>query len=432
MGNIGHKIIANSDYSSLTKPIYPFFKPSVSARQYDPPSQYFSYPYPPPHPMISPPSYNNNYMHQARRNIYNTILKDKVQDLEDALMERQTMKKESTLAKVHSLAQLSTIHEDRDSSSSEMLKIMSKQQDLLGDMVKTVQSLQPRFNFPQHGLEYGYAHPAPQAARTPDSKKPGFNREELLKDLDLEYENEEDYFTEAKKYKYGELSQEERSKVYDQISVEKMKRERSEHKRFIRGKRRFRALVWTILFPVFVFAAMMKRKGTMKKAYIKDMKDSIEIFREVAGTWVLKSARDPIISILSDASLDFNVTAKDQWFSKGKPDALNTKKLKIHVRLRGIFQGLLNNTNKESFPRPLMLFIDRFVNNGAFIPQKYFVPYEKARLEFDEFEGLRNQTEEKKGMLIAFFFITRILVAMFLLNPEKNGLPVRKNSRVLG
>lgn len=428
MGNIGHKIVANSDYSNLTKPIYPFFKPSLSARQYDPPSNYFAYPHPPPHPMLPPPIYNNNYMHQARNVVYNSLLKDKVKDLEDALIERQTIKKENTMAKVRSLGQLSTSNQEHDITSLEMLKIMNKQQDLLGDMAKTVQSLQQKMNFPEHGREFGYFAP-----RTPIKalEKPVASKEEILKDLDFESDDEEDFLDRGKQYDYHGLNNEEKAKMYDKIKGERLERERIENKKKIRGIRRFRVVVWTILFPIFIFGVMIKRKGTMKKAYIRDMKESIEIFKEVAGTWVLKSARDPIISILSDTSLDFNVTAKDFWFNKGKPDALNTKKLKIHVRIRGIFQGLLDTTTKASFPKPLMLFIDRFVNNGAFIPQNYFVYYEKSRLNFDDFGALCKQDEGRKGMLIAFFFISRILVGMLLLNPGKSGLPVRKYSNVL-
>jgi hypothetical protein len=199
----------------------------------------------------------------------------------------------------------------------------------------------------------------------------------------------------------------------------------------VKGIRRFRALVWGILFPAFVYAVMIKRKGTMKRIYMQEMRDAIEYFKKIAVNWVLKATKDPIVSVITDPSLDFNVTAKSIWFSKGKPDALNTKKLKLHVRIKGLFEGLLQATNPKSMPKPLMLFIDRFINNGAFIPQEYFVPYEKARLNFDKFGAVCNQTENRKLMLICFFFISRILVAMLLMNPSQNRIPIQENSKAL-
>ena len=245
MNNIGQRIIANSDYSNLTKPIYPFFKPSVTARQYDPPSHYFSYPFPPPHPILLPPVYNNSYMHQTRHGLYNSLLKQEIQDLEDVLKERQTLRKKSTLAKVQSLTQLSRISDKKDDTSIEMLKIMNKQQDLLGDMVKTVQNLQPRLNYPPNSQEYGYYTPKakqPTPIQTP--KKEKVSREEILKDLDLESDNELDYLNNEKdSYLNNHLTQKEKSKLYDKIKSEKLKKERAEQKKSIKGIRKFRAFV---------------------------------------------------------------------------------------------------------------------------------------------------------------------------------------------
>ena len=441
MGNIGHKIIANSDYSSLTKPIYPFFKPSVSARQYDPPSYYFAYPYPPPHPFLPPPVYNNSYMHSTRHSVYNSLIKEKIQDLEDALKERQTIRKEQTLAKVQSLAQLSTINEEKDQTSAEMLRIMSRQQELFGDMVRSVQNLLSKFNFPPSSLEYGYPAPRPAIEKPREksaekssekSSEKVISKENILKDLDLASDDDSDYLDKSGKYHFEKLTEEEKVKLYEKLDADKIAKEKEYYKKKIKGIHRFRAVIWAIMFPVFIFGIMIKRKGTMKGLYVKDMKESIEIFLEVAGSWVLKAVREPIMSILSDTSLNFKLSGKDLWFSKGKPDALNTKILKIHVRVRGIFQGLIAHTNKQSLPKPLMIFIDKYINNGAFIPINYLVPYEKSRLEFDKFGALCNQNEEKKGMMIAFFFLSRILVEGFLLNPQKHGLPIQKNSNVLG
>lgn len=437
MNNIGSRIIANSDYSNLTKPVYPFFKPSITVRQYDPPSNYFSYPLLPPHPTLPPPVYNNSYMHQTRHNLYNTLLREKVEDLEEALKEKADLRKQGTLLKMQSMTHLSSSLEyRRDNTQDEMMKVVNRQQELIGDMVKTIQTLQPRMNFPENGVEFGYRTPRPQIEKdlfekSVDKKLP--TKEDILKDLDLESDNgEEEYLDKEKLYKITPgLTELEKAQIYDRIKKQKRKREMEANKIKVKGIRKFRALVWGILFPAFVYGVMIKRKGTMKSIYMQEMRDAIEYFTKIAVNWVLKATKDPIVSVITDPSLDFNVTAKSFWFNKGKPDALNTKKLKLHVRIKGLFEGLLQATNPKSMPKPLMLFIDRFINNGAFIPQEYFVPYEKARLSFDKFGAICHQTEDRKLMLICFFLITRILVATLLMNPSKNRIPIQENSKAL-
>jgi hypothetical protein len=416
MNNIGSKIISNYDYSNLTKPNYPFPKPSITQRQYDPPLYYFNYPHPPPNPIFSPPVYNNSYMNLARKRIYNSLLKDKIDDLEDALMQRQTLRKENTLAQVHSLSQLPRSPLDRDNTSSEMLKIMGKQQDLIGDLANSIKSLGEKINFPHNSIEYGIASPQIPVKTRTTTPKTIKSREEVLKELDISSDHESEYLEKKRNL----LMPGTKTKSFRFPSPKKN-----------RGIRKFRALVWAILFPAFIFHEMNKRKGMLKIEYKLDMESLIESFTNIAARWVLQYTRSPIMSILQDQSLDFNISGKDSWYSKGIPDAINTKKLKLHVRVKGLIEGLQEGTSRKLIPLKLIQFFSKFLNNGAFIPEKYFSSYEKSRLEFDKFGSLRNQDDEKRGMMIAFFIITRILVAKFLLSPEEYNLPVRAGSKAV-
>ena len=418
MNNIGSKIISNYDYSNLTKPNYPFPKPSVTQRQYDPPQYYFSYPHPPPNPLFSPPIYNNSYMTLARKRIYNSLIREKIEDLEDALMQRQTMKKENTLAQVHSLGRLTNVTTERDQTSLEMIKIMGKQQELIGDLAKSVQSLGEKINFPHSSLEYGLV--SPRIIEKPQESTIR-SKEEVLRELDISSDNEEEFMQKQRNITLQSAS------AQGSLSKQFLFPNKSK----LRGKRRFRALVWAILFPVFIFHNMNKRKGKLKRDYMHNMEDMIQQFTNVASKWVLQHTRGPIMSIVTDMSLDFHITGKDSWYSKGIPDAINTKKLKLHVRVRGFLEGLMEGTSRTSMPSQLVYFFDKFLNDGAFIPEKYFVPYEKSRLEFDKFGSLRNQNDEKRAMMLAFFLITRILISKFLLRPFDYNLPVKPGSKVL-
>jgi hypothetical protein len=189
-------------------------------------------------------------MYQTRHKVYNTLLRDEIEDLEDALKERQTMRRDQTLAKVQSLAQLSRITESQDHTSTEMLRIMSRQQDLIGDMVKTIQNLQPRFNLPASGVEYGF--PQPKTTERPVEKQQ-ISKEEILKDLDIESnEEEEDFIDKEQQIRFSPMmSDKEKAEIYDKIRSQKPSREKMDVRRKISGVRRFRALVWGLLFPIF-------------------------------------------------------------------------------------------------------------------------------------------------------------------------------------
>lgn len=426
MNNIGSKIISNYDYSNLTKPTYPFPKPSITQRQYDPPSNYFSYPLQPPHPMFSPPIYNNSYMNQTRKRVYNSVLKEKIDELEDALLERQSMKKERTLLQVHSLGMLSKSNKSNtgDETSMEMLKIMNRQQDLLGDLARTVKMLGEKVQFPQSSIEYGMPLPKNYSQSTRNVGGEAKNKEDILRELDIESDDDPEIF----KVDDGNFNSVPGSRRGVGSVGSFAKQKFIPHK--LQGRKRFRALVWAILFPVFAFNLINKRKNHLKRDYISEMGSSISHFKKIASKWVLLHTKEPILSILKDASLDLDITGKDVWYSKGVPKALNTKIQKIHVRLKAFFTGLIEGTSREIIPKNLLFFFEKFINNGAFIPDDYFVPYEKARLNFDKFGALVKQDDEKKGMLLVFFLVSKILVAMFLMKPVENNLPIVKGGNV--
>jgi hypothetical protein len=60
--------------------------------------------------------------------------------------------------------------------------------------------------------------------------------------------------------------------------------------------------------------------------------------------------------------------------------------------------------------------------DGSYLPPAYFLGYERSRLEQDLFSALKNQTEDKKEMMVCTFFITRVFVKEFALKMEENGV----------
>jgi hypothetical protein len=75
-------------------------------------------------------------------------------------------------------------------------------------------------------------------------------------------------------------------------------------------------------------------------------------------------------------------------------------------------------------PAPLRVFIDGYVSNGAHIPIKALVAFEKSRVEWNQHGAICRQDRDKQHMLVCCLFVTKHLVNI-LMRPKENSLPVR-------
>jgi hypothetical protein len=127
------------------------------------------------------------------------------------------------------------------------------------------------------------------------------------------------------------------------------------------------------------------------------------------------------MSVLGNKELDLNVVGGGHGKEerKGKQfDRISPKYLKLQVRIRGILESLREHTSVQAMPAPLRIFIENLISEGSYTPRSYFLDFEKSRIERDNFGALKNQTAEKREMLICFFFITRVIVKGILLKSE--------------
>jgi len=95
------------------------------------------------------------------------------------------------------------------------------------------------------------------------------------------------------------------------------------------------------------------------------MKDGIKLFKDVVRTYLIKTCRAPISSVLSDPKLDLSVVGKS-------PNQQNV--LKLRVRIAGIIDALTKDI--DLIQTPILLFLDRLTATGAFIPDTFLVPFE--------------------------------------------------------
>lgn len=60
----------------------------------------------------------------------------------------------------------------------------------------------------------------------------------------------------------------------------------------------------------------------------------------------------------------------------------------LKIRIKGILESLIENTNVYDFPKPLLLFFANIMKEGQYIPDGFLTPYELNRVEFDNYGRL--------------------------------------------
>jgi hypothetical protein len=382
----------------------------------------------------STPVFNPSYYAQPRpkANSWRTELED-ARELLHA--QKRLRKDRALLGQLHSLADVLASRNKPPPPPpppdrfAEVLGYLAKQQETLTELVRGVvedrketrQYMQGQFMAVQHqqqqqyqSLHHSQMHPIEEEYRRIQKNPSEFKQ--IMAELDFNDDETEMYIDADKKFKFNpDLSPDQKAAIMQQVRANREAQRHREIKRTIRGKRRFKVLGWTVMFPILLRNSVMYRRTVMRDSNIKQMQDSIKVYAEVAHSWVMKAARMPIVSVLNDPTLDLNIlgTRLD-----------NAKFLKLQVRIKGLIQGFVECTNSRDMAGPLRLFIDRYVANGASVPPKSLLPYERSRLEWDQFGALVEQNRDRQHMMVCFFFVTRHLIDM-LLRPKENSLNAR-------
>lgn len=250
----------------------------------------------------------------------------------------------------------------------------------------------------------------------------------ILAELDFNDDGAEEYADKERMLKFSaNLSEEEKAKILNQLEKNKIaKPTRGDYK--LKGIRRFRMIGIIVLLPIFLVSNMLEKKAKFYLENTKYMQEQIEVFTEVTQAWVLKAIKTVLISTINDPELDLMLSNKE---SEVKSQQLNSRIIKLQVRINGIIEGLENITNETHMQQPFRSFFEKYISNKTFIPMNFLTPFEKSRLEFNEFGGLSNQSEDKKRMMICFFVITRTLIGEIFLKPIEAGIPVTKGSKTV-
>ncbi|CAG9333939.1 unnamed protein product [Blepharisma stoltei] len=429
MSGIGKGIITSS-----SKPVYPFYKPEYSFANSPNP---INYSFQQPH-SVSPfrsPSYAK--------------IENKIEKLNKQIEFKQERYKDKKLA--HSFISLLNEYDKRAQVPPAPVKpatpkynempvlfaSLQKQQEIMLRMIENMnkknQPIEETKGFYQNPVQNPQIQFQGQTTTLVEEqyKRVKENPQEfkrVLAELNFDDDEAELYADAEKRYRYdANLSDEEKFKILQKMAAEKRQREHEMRVVGLRGKSLFRAIGYAVLFPIMAISSLLEKKGKKKFENINNMESSIKIFTEVAKEWTMKAIKIPLTSILNDPKLDLSLSNKDN--NLRETEFIKAKILKTQVRVKGILDCLRENTTEELMRVPLRVFIDKLIDDGSYIPQDYLMPFERSRLETDEFGALWQQNDNKRKMLVATFFISRIIVRDFCLNSQENHIPVRPGSK---
>lgn len=323
----------------------------------------------------------------------------------------------------------------RDDRFDHVLSVIQQQQETVTEMVRSLRDSQVRpegsFAQPANGLtrqETKDSHERSDFRHNREPLEEQYRRvrdnpdqfHKLLAELDFKDDKSEMYINGDSRFLFNAaLSKEDKAKILLKLEEEKKARDQDKKRHGLRGIHKLRAIAMAVIFPIYAYTCVMQRKKEAKSKMVKAMEDKIKIYMEGAKSWAMKAIRTPLMSVLGNQELDLNVIGGGQGEQKGKLfDRISPKYLKLQVRIRGILESLREHTSVQAMPAPLRIFIENLISEGSYTPRSYFLDFEKSRIERDNFGALKNQTAEKREMLICFFFITRVIVKGILLKSE--------------
>ena len=91
----------------------------------------------------------------------------------------------------------------------------------------------------------------------------------------------------------------------------------------------------------------------------------------------------------------------------------------MHRILKNVLDTLQQATAKKKFPSEITKFFAVMSGDKGAPPQNYFSYFELARLNFNFFGLYNHSNPEQTKMILINYFLTRILLAKFLINPWK-------------
>ena len=144
----------------------------------------------------------------------------------------------------------------------------------------------------------------------------------------------------------------------------------------------------------------------------EDFRKTISFYDDLCKSWVIKAVRPTLLSIFNDKKLQMNIIR----VSISKKE-LNSRIIRNQIRVKGIINALIENTELSIIPEPLVLFLHNLSKSNSYLPDNFLPPFHLSRLKLNGEGQLLDMGVEQKALIISYYVISRILIKQMFLNP---------------
>ena len=76
-----------------------------------------------------------------------------------------------------------------------------------------------------------------------------------------------------------------------------------------------------------------------------------------------------------------------------KKDEEDKRMMLLQVRVKGIIESLLYNTNADTMPIPLIVFMENLTHPGAYVPNAFLSKFQLGRIDTDNYGAILDLDE---------------------------------------
>jgi len=183
-------------------------------------------------------------------------------------------------------------------------------------------------------------------------------------------------------------------------------------------------VAWSLVAFLNLRKEAIKNKLSKRETAMKDMESAVKLYVDIAKSWIMKAIKKPLISIFNDMENNFNFT------EPGIDKVTKANRImKVKVRVKGVFQAILDATDPKIMPVPLIVFLASLLKPKCFVPDHFLTEFELNRVKTDSYGALLPLKTEQVQMITSFFVVGKVLLGKILLNPVAAGITIKFNDR---
>eukprot|EP00347_Sterkiella_histriomuscorum_P024439 403331114 len=184
------------------------------------------------------------------------------------------------------------------------------------------------------------------------------------------------------------------------------------------SKRYWKAVTVAIMAWFKVRKSLLYKQQSKRNDNLKNLDKAIHLYTEIAQAWLIKAIKQPLLSIIEDQNLNLSII-------DNRVDAyeIQNRMLKAKIRVKAIFEGILDHTTMTHMSTPLLTFLGQLFKIGTYIPHGFLSSFEISRLvQLDANATIKNVTEIQVQIILGVFLLVKILVGKVLSSPNACGL----------